>query len=185
MSKFGLALVGAVLASMVPLSSSQADEPDGAGEYLVYELVAERARTRSQGIRGQLYSADGERLPPRLDIQPVVTPFGEFRYSACEHLWSECDYIRVLEQSAVTAGDPYVDGPTKFRIFAVSDSASPVYRGEISNSNVGFDETAATVESPLGQFRRCVRFGDLAWNGWIPDAWLDDQGRNLCAGDPR
>lgn len=179
----GLALFGTVCASLCPLSSTQAVETEGVGEYRVYELVAERARTRSQGIQGWLYSADGEELPPRLDMQTVLTPFGEFRYSACSHLWSECGYIRVGDQPTDNVGDPAADGPTVFRIIAMPGSATPTYRGELDSSNVPVNDAAATIESPLGQFRRCVQFSGLAWSGWIPDAWLDDAGRALCAGN--
>lgn len=163
-------------------AAAQAPQP-GAGELLAYELVVERAGTKSQGTRGRLYADDGSEVPPLLSLEPVQTPFGQFRYGSCSYLWSDCGYFRIAPSPNYAVGPSDPAGPRTFRVFRRRDGADYGYRGEVADSRVPIEDSAPTVDSPLGRFRRCIAFAGLPWSGWIPDWWLDKAARASCAGE--
>lgn len=178
----GYLLMGFLAAGIGTHSAAQGTEAATSPEALIYELALERAGSRSQGLHGRLYGEEGREIAEGLSLQPVETPLGPFQYAGCSRLWSDCGYLRVETRPPRHPRDPYASGPTVFRITRLSGGAEPVFRGALGGSDNSPGDADETADSPLGLFRRCVRFTGIAWSGWIPDSWLDKNGRAACAG---
>lgn len=158
----------------VPLPSVDAPVP-------VYQLTVTNPGTRSQGVRGTLYDADGKPLAggdePFADGPapgPVDTRVGHFEWVRCANLWSVCGYQRLQpgETKSGIDNQPAIAGPTEWRIVRVPGANAPAYRGELIYQGKVVDPAGGRVETPMGPMVRIEgAFLGLDWRGWIPAAW--------------
>lgn len=148
----------------------------------VYQLTVTNPGTRSQGVRGTLYAADGTAIAaggdPFSDApmpQPADTPVGHFEWVRCANLWSVCGYQRMQPGETRSGIDNQVTigGVTDFRIVRVPGANAPAYRGELLDSGKLVTPKGDRAETPLGPMvRHEGLFMGMQWHGWLPAAWL-------------
>ncbi len=170
--RLGFLFVFAVASlAAVDLASAQS-RSDGR---LFYEMHITNAGTRSQGLIGTLYGADGAAI----DIAPgetIETAAGVFRMHACAQAWDTCGMIReggrpedAMSLEALTDGVPWA-----FRLYILAEgSRSQGWRGELWHGDQMVSPASAEiVETALGRF---VSEGESpylwGWSGWAPASW--------------
>lgn len=171
------------LVALLPLLTSaacvSAQVPPPAAGQVFYEMVVTAPGSRSQGVRGQLFDANGQPQPHVLTLEPVQTPIGAFDRIGCAHLWSVCGDLRRADGffPGGPTNDPTVDGPTLFRVSRAGTPPGLRFRGELL-SNGRAVPLAERIETPMGPFVAFEgQFMGQDWSGWIPADWLPEKPR--------
>lgn len=156
----------------VPPSSAAAERP-------VYELRVTAYGSRSQGIRGVLFNADGSEVSEDGAGQMADTPLGRFRYVDCQYLWSVCGYFRDGAAVAAYPGPPLNPSRSEvivWRLSLVGQGAAAHWRSRL------IDNHMAAVAAPVGQTILDTPLGAFrSWRGALNQ--LDGEGA-VAAGWP-
>lgn len=158
-----IALAAAAAASVVSAAHAQ-------NERLVYKIEVSAAGSKSQGLRGMLYDANGREMTSGA---PVSTPIGQFRWIECRRLWDSCGWWRVGPEAAASAHSVPNANILSYRIYRRDLRAGPSWRGELMARRPVTPPPRA-VATAMGAFRwTSGRVGGARWNGWVPAGWPD------------
>lgn len=146
------------------------------GGRLFYQMIVTHPGSRSEGLFGQLFGADGTAL----EVAPgtaVVTHAGTFYFEPCTLPWQPCGFLHDGQEGGPLGMTDSL--PWQFRLYVTGEgSRSEGWRGELWHGDTELPSAgAATIDTPLGHFEAQpepqVPWG---WHGWKPTAW-DSPGR--------
>jgi hypothetical protein len=139
---------------------------------LRYQLEVILQGSRSQGLRGALFDANGAALAPADAKTVVETGFGSFQSVECLHSWSICGWLEVGTVQAMPVpymNSPSLEGASMFRVVALTRDGATVHRGELLDGASTVPVQDVPVTNALGVFRPVAAGADF--EGWLPETW--------------
>lgn len=156
-------------------------------EHLFYEMQVTAPGTRSQGIRGRLFDADGqsvvtnasgdivreESLPAGTGGASLMLGAGIFLHRARQHAWDISGMIPETMLAAPHLNDPSLHSATRFRLLVRGMCAShESWRGELLDSHgTPIGPSTSSMDTPMGRFT--FRSGPQE-AGWFPETWPEN-----------